>query len=52
MDTFLYRTGAFEKYGQLYVSRNVKSILYTIGKVLCLFIEKVWEKATNIFLII
>lgn len=33
MDTFLYRTGTFEKYWSNYVSRNVKSILYTIGKV-------------------
>ena len=33
MDTFLYRTGTFEKYWSNYVSRNVKSIVYTVGKV-------------------
>ncbi len=44
MDTFLYRTGTFEKYSSNYVSCNVKSILYAIGKVLYLFIEKVWGK--------
>ncbi len=54
MDTFLYRTGTFEKYWSNFVSRNVKSILYTIGKVkvLCLFIEKVWEKSYYKFPII
>jgi hypothetical protein len=47
MDTFLYRTGTFEKYWSNYVSCNVKSILYTIGKVkvLYLFIKKVWGKS-------